>query len=114
MLSQRDNKTGVAQLQIYDELKADSRDKDELLNELFQSVFTQDNRKQSRAMEGPEYPIIDSLNIQSKEVDELVQKLRVNKASGPDDLPAFIHKETTSGINLILIEIFKQSLKTVI
>ena len=63
-------------------------------------------------MEGPEYPTIDILNIHIKGVEKLLQKLKVNKASGPDDLPAYILRETATEIAPVLTAIFNQSLKT--
>ena len=63
-------------------------------------------------MEGPEYQRIDNLNIHTKGVENLLQKLKINKASGPDDLPAYILRETAVEIAPVLTAIFNQSLKT--
>ncbi len=44
-------------------------------------------------MEGPDYRKINNLIIHNNRVEKLLQKLKVNKASGPDDLPALILKK---------------------
>jgi hypothetical protein len=62
-------------------------------------------------MEGLTYPTINNLNIHTKGVENLLQKLKVNKASGPDDLPAYILRETAVEIAPVLTAIFNQSLK---
>jgi hypothetical protein len=110
--STRQENIGVAPLQKDGETNTGSREKAEILNEQFRSVFTIDKENDSPTMVGPEYPTIDNLNIHTKGVEKLLQKLKVNKASGPDDLPAFILRETATEIAPVLTAIFNQSLKT--
>jgi hypothetical protein len=110
--STRQENIGVAPLQKEGETKTDSRDKAEILNDQFKSVFTIDKENDSPTMEGPEYPTIDNLNIHTQGVKNLLQKLKVNKASGPDNLPAYILRETATEIAPVLTAIFNQSLKT--
>jgi hypothetical protein len=103
---------GVTPLQKDGETNTESREKAEILNEQFRSVFTIEKDTEPPIMEGEEYPKIDNLNIHTKGVENLLQKLKVNKASGPDDLPANILKETATEIAAVLTAIFNQSLKT--
>jgi hypothetical protein len=62
-------------------------------------------------MDGPSYPQINELTIINKGVVKLLPKLKVNKASDPDDLPAYILKELAEEIAPILTAIFTQSLQ---
>ena len=110
--STKQENIGVAPLQKDGETKTDSIDKAEILNDQFKSVFTKDKENYSPKMEDPEYPTIDTLSIHIKGVEKLLQKLKVNKASGPDDLPAYILRETATEIAPLLTAIFNQSLKS--
>ncbi len=59
-------------------------------------VFKLDKENDFPSMEGPKYPIIDNLIIHTRAVENLLNTLEVNKALGPDDLPVYILRETTS------------------
>ncbi len=56
-----------------------SKQKVKLLNDQFKSVFTL-----------TKYPTISNLIINTKWVEKLLQKRKINKASRPDDLPAYV------------------------
>ncbi len=47
-------------------------------------------------MEGPTYPKIDNLKIHTKRVEKLLQRLKINRASGLDDLPAYILRNSVA------------------
>ena len=105
---------GVAPLKNNEGILAkDSKEKAEILNTQFQSVFTHDDaEKELPKMDGPEYPRINELVINENGVEKLLSNLKVNKASGPDDLPATVLKELSHEIAPILTVIFTQSLQT--
>jgi hypothetical protein len=110
--SQQKEDIGVAPLKTdHPDLAKDSKEKAEILNRQFQSVFTQDDGKGIPAMDGPDYPQINDLKIINKGVVKLLQNLKVNKAPGPDDLPAYILKELADEVAPILTAIFTQSLQ---
>ncbi len=47
----------------------------------------------------------------TKGVEELIKKLKIKKASGPNDLPVYILKELAEEIAFILKAIYTQSLQ---
>ncbi len=111
--SQQKENTGVAPLQTkHGGLTNDSQAKAEILNEQFKSVFTKHKDDDMPEMEGPEYEEIDNLVINVKGVEKLLKNLKINKAPGPDDIPARILKELAEELAPILTLIFKQSLET--
>ncbi len=48
----------------------------------------------------------------TKGVEKLLQKHKINKASGPDDLPAYIHREIATDLTPVFTAIFNQLMKT--
>ncbi len=111
--SQNKENTGVAPLQTkHGGTTNDSQAKAEILNEQFKSVFTKHDDDDMPEMEGPEYEEIDKLEINVKGVEKLLKNLKVNKAPGPDDIPARILKELAAELAPVLTLIFKQSLET--
>jgi len=62
------------------ELFSGSKDKAEILNRQFSSVFTAD-------YPGSSVPIIDNLSISAAGVQKLVSKINPSKATGPGDVP---------------------------
>ena len=77
-------------------LHSDSKDKAELLNNQFQSVFTTENNSVLPDMSREPYPAISDIEITVNGVSKLLQQLKVNKANGPDGIPNRIRKETES------------------
>ncbi len=69
-------------------------------------------RKMTSSMEGPKYPNIGNRTIHTKGVEKHLQKHKINKASSPDDLPAYILRETVTELAPVHTVIFNQSLKT--
>ena len=111
--SQNKENIGVASLQKEDgNLTKNSKEKAEILNKQFQSVFTKDDNTSNPEMLGPSYPSIDELVIDINGVEKLLSNLKVNKAAGPDELSGHLLKELAKEIAPILTAIFTQSLKT--
>ncbi len=50
--------------------------------------------------------------IMLEELEKLLQKLKINKSAGPDDLPAYFLKELAEEIAPTLTAIYTQSLHT--
>ncbi len=62
-------------------------------------------------MDGLEQPQIDSFIINVKEVEKVfLKKLKVSKASGPDDLPAYILNELTAEFTVKLAAIYTHNI----
>ncbi len=61
-------------------------------------------------MEGTKYPQWTILQY-TQDVEKLLQKFKIKKASGPDNLPAYIFRESATELTLVLSGIFNQSLK---
>ena len=62
-------------------------------------------------MEGQYIPDIESLRININGVVELLKNLKLYKASGPDEIPAYLLKETSKEIAPALTFIFQASLQ---
>ena len=89
-----------------------SKDKAEILSDQFQSVFTHEGDGAVPKLEGQTYPAIDALKIRDDGVQKLLTKLKPNKASGPDTIPARILKELATELAPALSMFFTQSLHT--
>ncbi len=107
--STRQENEAVAPLQKDGKRKRDIKNAD-ILNDQLKSVFTLDNENNSSAMERPKYPSIGNLSTNNKEVEKRLQKLKINKASGPDDIPPYILRETVTELVPVLSAIFNQPL----
>jgi len=103
---------GVAPLKKETSLVYHSKDKAEILNKQFQSVFTKENL--SNIPECSELPITPLLNVAISEdgVKKLLFTLDPSKSYGPDNIPARILKHCCDEVSPILTVIFTQSLTT--
>lgn len=110
--SRRQDNVGVAPLQSDGVVHTDSKDKAQIFNRQFQKVFTQEGDEPMPDPAGPSFPSIGSLEIHAPGVAKLLSALKVNKASGPDDLPCHMLKELAVDIAPVLTFIFNQSLTT--
>ena len=108
--SKKQDNIGVSPLKHQGTLHANSKDKAELLNTQFQSVFTREDDSTTPMMSGPSFPSILDIDITTQGVRKLLQNLKINKASGPDGIPNRILKETAQQIAPALTAIFQYSL----
>jgi len=83
---------GVAPLRKGTQLNSDSKVKAQILNEQFQSVFTKEDDSHPH-LDGPPHPPIPALDISVDGVRKLLNGLKVNKASGPDNIPNRVLRE---------------------
>lgn len=108
---------GVSPLKSGGILHSDPTEKATILNNQFQSAFSQKSnltREQfvsSNYMQGS-FPSCPELNITCKGIEKLLEKLNPHKAAGPDNLKPKVLKELASDIAPILCVIFKNSLKS--
>ena len=62
-------------------------------------------------MEGSYIPDIESIHVDSSGVVELLKNLKPHKASRPNEIPAYLLKETSEEIAPALTFIFRASLR---
>ena len=109
--SKKQESIGVAPLRKGTQLNSDSKVKAQILNEQFQSVFTKEDDSCPQ-LEGPSHPPITTLDISVEGVRKLLSELRVNKASGPDNIPNRVLRELADELAPALHLIFTQSLSS--
>ena len=110
--SQRQDNCGASPLKRNGELHSNSKDKAQILNDQFSSVFTKDDQHAGTVLEGPSLPPLAGLNISEKGVAKLLKEIDPSKAGGPDEVPCRILKELADDIAPILTDIYRQSLST--
>ena len=112
--SNQQDSVGVSPLKSVGKLYAEAKDKADILNKQFQSVFTppQSPDAEIPTLAGPKTPLISPLVIQVKGVEKLLAGLNVKKASGPDNIPCKILRELSAELAPILTTIYQQSMET--
>jgi hypothetical protein len=108
--SQRQDNVGVAPIKDGGKLHTSNREKAELLNKQFKSVFTKDDSNAQSRLIGPAYPPIKQLEIRSEGIFKLLRNLNVSKASGPDNISCRILKELAPELAPCLTGLYTQSL----
>ena len=103
--------TGVPTLQINGQIITNDRDKANTLNNQFSSVFTPEIYPIPQLAPSV-YADIHFLEIGIDGVGKQLKNLNHNKATGPDELPARVLKETAAEIAPIITHIFQQSYNT--
>ena len=109
--NKKQDNIGVAPLKKDGVLYRENREKAEILNHQFQSVFTPDTAGPLPEYTGKAYPDIPDIIIQPEGVAKLLHHIKPHKASGPDGLPCRILKELADEIAPVLTIIFNQSLQ---
>ena len=90
--SRRQDTTTINSLKDHNNtLQTSPEHKAQILNTHFQSVFTQENADTPHMPNNP-LPDIPHLDITTNGIRKLPQNLDVNKAPGPDNIPAYILK----------------------
>ena len=107
----RDN-SGISPLKQDGKLHNDPKDKAEILNNQFKSVFTQPSATEIPEPQGPRGPILSPLVINYNGVYKLLSKLNVHKAMGPDQIPNIFLKKTAIHTAELLTYIFNQSISS--
>ncbi len=74
-------------------LHTDSKDRANILNKQFKSVFTQNYQTVNPLLTGSNFPPIQPLTITVEGVEKLLSNIKVNKASGPDNIHCRILQE---------------------
>ena len=88
------------------------KNKAEILNEQFQSVFTKENLNNFPNKGKSPYSTMEDIKINSKGVHKFWKNLKPHKATGPDSIPSFILKAAADQLAPILTELYQTSLNT--
>ena len=128
----RQDSCGIAPLRKDGLLHTENKVKADILNQQFQSVFTQksplnleqlckvqiihnyvtEGKLDSQQCSTPEFPEMPDITISTAGIDKLLKNVQPNKAAGPDDLKPAVLKELHSEIAPILQTIFQVSLNS--
>ena len=103
---------GISSLTSAGQTVSLSSDKAEVLNQQFRSVFTKENAKEIPALNLPPSGKIQDLKITTKGTQKLLEDIKPNKASGPDQIPARVLKNCATSIAPILQQLFQKSVDT--
>ena len=94
------------------QLVADTKQKANILNEQFKSVFTTESIDNIPNKGVSPHPVIPSLTITTPAIQKLLNNINPHKASGPDNISGRILKDLQNFTAAFLTIIFKKSLQT--
>ena len=104
----------ISPLKVNDTVKDTPREKAEILNAQFSSVFTKDNTSDFPDLtpwqRNLEYPDITDIEIREDSAHKLLCKLNPHKAMGPDQLHPKVLKQLATTVAPILQIIFQKSI----
>eukprot|EP00794_Sanderia_malayensis_P006479 gene6479-7218_t len=110
--SKRKDVLGVGVLRKEGKDITNAKDKAEVLNQQYASVFTKENTNSLPSIGDSQFPTISNLEIESQGIAKLLSNLDPKKANGPDQLPTRVLKEAATEIAPILRYIFIKSLES--
>lgn len=111
--SKRQDSTGVSPLKNAEGfLQSDSVTKAEILNQQFQSAFTAEDTSNIPSKGDSPFPDMEAIQVNTEGVRKLLLNLKVDKATGPDSIPAFILKTASDELAPMLTRLFQLSLET--
>ncbi|XP_038064967.1 uncharacterized protein LOC119735343 [Patiria miniata] len=88
-----------------------SKDKANILNDQFCSVFNKDEDPSTMPVLGPSpFPTMDHIQINANGVIKLLKKINPHKATGPDNIPARLLKELANSLGPVLSILYQASL----
>ncbi len=93
MKSQKRDTFGISNLAFNGKIGTTSKEKSQILNDKFCSVFTRENCETAPTMKPSPYPEMERILVTNHGVKLILQKLNVSKATGPDGVPARILKD---------------------
>jgi len=110
--SKKCDSTGVSPLKKEGLTYSDSRDKAELLNDQFCSVFTKEDLATTPDLGSGSYPSAPDIVVSVPGVAKLLQNLNPNKASGPDGISCRLLKMVANEVAPALTVLYNKSLET--
>jgi hypothetical protein len=103
---------GVSPLSSNGRIVSTAQEKAEALNTQFCSVFTKEDLSTVPDLGNSTVPDMPDLKITTEGVEKLLQNLKINKSSGPDNVPARILKECAPSVAPILQKIYQKSISS--
>ena len=107
--SKRQDFFGIPSLKVNNQIIVDNKEKANVLNDYFHSVFTTDDDSPP-SIPSCNIASVDKPQISIKGVADLINQLKSNKATGPDGISAQLLKLAPVDSAIILKCIFQQSL----
>ena len=91
-------------------MHADPKDKADILNMQYESVFTKEDIANITKPAGTSYPSMPNIKVKEEGVKKLLQKTNPNKACGPDLITSRILKDLSSELTPFLTLIFQKTI----
>ena len=109
--SERQEASGVSELVIMDGvLQSNTTAKAEILNEQFNSFYTQEDTGNIPNKGPSPHPSMQNITVNINGVKKLLKNLKPYKASGPDGIPTFIVRSTAEELAPMLSRLYQFSL----
>ena len=106
------DRVGTAPLKDNGILFSDAKNKAEILNKQYQSVFSKEDPTSIPTPSEASFPSMPEIVISQEGVLKLLKDLKENKASGPDNIPSRVLKVAAEPVSLCLQLLFTASLRT--
>ena len=107
----RQNNCSVSSLKSNGVLYSDNKNKADILNQQFASVFTEENLSTLPNLGPSPHPHIPSIVVNVTRVAKILHGLNPTKASRPDEVPARLLKEFADQLAPALSHVFTASLQ---
>ena len=106
------SKEGVSNLKKNDgNLTENDQEKTEVLNNFFQSVYTQEDKTNIPKFENKTDKILSSIEVTQQDIQNALQKLNINKSQGPDLIHPRLLKELAEQLAYPLKKLFDKTMK---
>ena len=92
-------------------MHTEPRDKANILNRQYESVFTKEESSNIPTPDGTPFPSMPDISVQTDGVLKLLRKVNPNKACGPDMIPARVLKQHADAIAPLLSLFFQKTLR---
>ena len=106
------DQSGVSPLKENGTIHSDSKTKAEILNRQFESVFSNEDLSNIPSKGDSPHSSMPCITITTPGVTKILKNLKIHKASGPDEIPARILKETADIIAPAITALYNKSLNT--
>ena len=107
--SLRKDSSGVAPLKENGKMHADPKDKTNILNRQYESVYTKDDTNNVPSPSGQPYQPMEEITVTEHGVRKLLLKINPRKACGPDMISARILKDLAVELAPLLTAIYQKS-----
>ena len=109
--SLRQDSFGVSTLKVNGKVAATPKEKADMCNAQFHSVFTPCSDPANLPQPpGPPLPRMPNLEITTPGIEKLLQNVNASKATGPDEIPARLIKECSKELAPVIAALYQQSL----